>query len=313
MRNNEDILTDVRKLNPQTAPRDSAYLFATDSYAALDAIPVKNKDILSVITGGGDGLLAFRKNGAKSVMTFDVSENAKIAQEIKLAAMRQCETFNELTDFYKLDKDLEYSAGFNLSDKIASKLSDDAIKWLSSANNDNEQSLFRKKGQYRISENNWYENNFYALKQCSERKADFIKCAIGSLPDVLSGNTYDIIYLSNAPSFYDDMPDMSELNALIPLLNNNGKIFIYFFPYHLQSMYKIDYEKNIIKSYKTLAEWDCEIMNFNPNPYLLKLNQERIGAKTITDDLIQKSIEKLIMLSKKSQKIVHGKQMPVQA
>jgi transcription initiation factor IIE alpha subunit len=194
---------------------DSAYIITNETlHEDMEFMPKKCDNALTV-TASGDHPLFCKLYGAKHVTTFDITCNAKIITDIKMAAIQELnvdEYWQLLSSLYKSKTPLSVK---NMN-KITPHLSNTVNKYLYDMTA-NKFVLFSKGHNIdSYIERNLRASDFQKLKQLLKKPFDFIW---SNAIDLHLVENYDFIHLSNISDYlsYDDMK-----SVLINMINHTN-------------------------------------------------------------------------------------------
>ena len=173
------------------------------------------------VTGSGDQALFYRLAGAKHIDTFDKTNNARVIQDIKFAAIKnfsQTEYFTLLVDLFYADNITELP----LMKKLMPKLPPKTVKIINTSGNKYIFGAGMDATQYPYNIPN--KNEYAKLKKTMKKPFNFMCCDLNDLSEQISGK-YDLINISNIFDYcYDWQRQCLILHQLTKHLNIGGHI-----------------------------------------------------------------------------------------
>jgi len=186
---------------------------------ATSALP--NASRVLTVTGSGDQALFYRLAGAKHIDTFDKTNNARVIQDIKFAAIKnfsQAEYFALLVDLFYADNISELP----LMKKLMPKLPTKTVKIINTPGNKYIFGAGMDATQYPYNIPN--KNEYAKLKYTLKKPFNFVRCDLYDLSAQISGK-YDLINISNIFDYcYDFQKQCFILRQLTKHLSVGGHV-----------------------------------------------------------------------------------------
>ncbi|MBQ9019348.1 MAG: DUF3419 family protein [Bacilli bacterium] len=197
-------------LNNNFCNYSKLYSMTTENiYGFLSKYNLKNKKILTV-AGSGDQRLNCYSLGADEVTCFDINLLSHFQLQLKDEAIKHL-NYNEFLDFFGIIRDNTNNfLKDDLFDKIKVYLNDDVYGFYNFLINefrrdplrniyydfDNDLKLIKKINHY------INEDNYYDLSHSLNNKQNmFIEANVDNLPEILDGEKFDMILLSNISDY----------------------------------------------------------------------------------------------------------------
>lgn len=195
---------------------------------------VSNVQRALTVAGSGDQAIFYRINGAKHIDTFDITNNARVIQDIKFVAIKNLTQ----QEYYNLIIDLFYSADIKqipAMRDILPLLPDETMKIINTNGNSN---LFGAGLDARhYPENIPSPTEYQKLKSQLQKPFNFVQCDLCDLNAKISGR-YDLINISNIFDYcYDGQTQAKILYKLSSNLHIGGYIV------YLPQVQRFNYEK----------------------------------------------------------------------
>ncbi|MBR5904599.1 MAG: hypothetical protein IKZ49_03645 [Alphaproteobacteria bacterium] len=214
-----------------------AYVVTNENLRQLPQLmPKKHESVLSVV-GSGDHPLWFSLYGAKHIDTFDISYNAKILMDIKVAALsclNWCEYNRLLEDFYEINWfPCEHISSIKNMDKILPKLPETESEYIKALDN---AKIFRTYCSPKKSESLPTFFEYLKLRIKVKKPYNFYLTDIKNLSNFIT-TSYDVIHLSN---ILDYVPAKEHKDIILPLLNHvnpDGRIIAHNLQYDMDEGY----------------------------------------------------------------------------
>jgi len=173
------------------------------------------------VTGSGDQALFYHLSGAKRIDTFDITNNARVIQDIKFAAIK---TLSYL-EYSNLLIDLYYSADMAkipAMKKVLPLLPQETINVIKTPGNTSIFGAGLDARQY--PENIPSPEEYVKLQKTLKKPFNFVRCDLYDLSAKISGK-YDLINISNIFDYCYDSKDQAQiLYNLTHHLNVDGHI-----------------------------------------------------------------------------------------
>ena len=194
-----------------------AYVVTNENLRQLPQLMPKNHENVLTMVGSGDHPLWFSLYGAKHVDTFDISYNAKIVMDIKVAALSCLNWHNYkrlLNQLYQLHwYPFAYIAEVKNMRKVLSKLPEIESNYIESLRN---AKIFRVNLEPKKSKALPTFLEYIKLRIMVKKPYNFYMTDIRNLGNFLT-TSYDVIHLSN---ILDYVPVAEHKEIILPLLNH---------------------------------------------------------------------------------------------
>lgn len=213
------------------------YSMTTENiYGFLNRFDLKNKRVLTV-AGSGDQILNCYSLGADEVISFDINPLCDLQARLKMDAVR-CLGYTDFISFFGIISDNNKSFfDPKVFDKFKYSLDNDVYDLFNYIINeydrnpqrsiyfefDNTLKLMKKLNHY-INPNNYRELSYIL----DTKKSDFLNVNVDNLPEVLDGEKFDLILLSNISDYihyvyYDN--SIERFKELIDKLTDNLNLY----------------------------------------------------------------------------------------
>ena len=257
-----------------------AYIVTNENLRQLpQLIPAKHEKVLTVV-GSGDHPLWFSLYGAKHVDTFDVSYNAKILMDIKVAALSCLNWFNYkrlLEDFYEITWNVcgHISQIKNMC-KILPNLPKIESEYITALG---PSKIFRPFCSPKESKSlpTFYE--YVKLRTKIKGAYNFYMTDIRNLGNFLT-TSYDVIHLSN---ILDYVPMAEHKNTILPLLNHvnpGGRIIAHNLQYDTKEGYYNYFGDTAKEITNSLDNWQYIQRNIYRHDNIILQNGTHILKRT---------------------------------
>ena len=206
-----------------------AYVCSNESVGGLSQLLNPSGKTVLAVAGSGDVPLVFHASGARQVDTFDISFNAYLAMRVKIAMLQSGMPLDEYRGYLK---SMQSWGHFFVNEKVTNiihqSLNANESKYLDGMYGCGVVRDIRSKSWFPHSE------TYKLMQQNVPNSYKFIRSDIDSVFKYITGQSYDIIYLSNVMDYIvDDIvhePDESKIVSVLEQftkhLNSHGVIVV---------------------------------------------------------------------------------------